>query len=127
MADWPGPIGAVTLFVEDLATCTAFYQRVFDLPVHFSDDDSAVFQFGGVLINLLKVSEAAELVDPARLADPDAGVRMQFTLNVDDVDVAVERLRAMGVELLNGPVDRPWGVRTASFQDPAGHIWELAH
>ncbi|MDQ3782600.1 MAG: VOC family protein, partial [Actinomycetota bacterium] len=28
--------------------------------------------------------------------------------------------------LLNGPVDRPWGVRTASFRDPAGHIWEIA-
>jgi catechol 2,3-dioxygenase-like lactoylglutathione lyase family enzyme len=117
----------MTLFVEDLATCTEFYQRVFDLPVHFHDDDSTVFAFGEVLINLLKVSEAPELIDPARLADRDAGVRMQFTLNVDDVDAAVDRLRSRGVELLNGPVDRPWGVRTASFQDPAGHIWEIAH
>ena len=28
-----------------------------------------------------------------------------------------------------GPVasrDRPWGVRTASFADPGGHIWEIA-
>jgi uncharacterized glyoxalase superfamily protein PhnB len=31
-----------------------------------------------------------------------------------------------GAELLNGPVDRPWGVRTASFRDPGGHIWEIA-
>jgi len=31
-----------------------------------------------------------------------------------------------GVGLLNGPVDRPWGMRTASFTDPGGHIWELA-
>jgi len=30
------------------------------------------------------------------------------------------------VGLLNGPVDRPWGMRTASFTDPGGHIWELA-
>ena len=30
------------------------------------------------------------------------------------------------VELLNGPVDREWGVRTASFTDPDGHIWEIA-
>jgi lactoylglutathione lyase len=27
--------------------------------------------------------------------------------------------------LLNGPVDRPWGVRTANFQDPAGHVWQI--
>jgi len=35
-------------------------------------------------------------------------------------------LAARGVTLLNGPIDRPWGVRTASFQDPGGHIWEIA-
>jgi lactoylglutathione lyase len=27
---------------------------------------------------------------------------------------------------LNGPMDRAWGVRTASFTDPGGHIWEFA-
>jgi lactoylglutathione lyase len=27
---------------------------------------------------------------------------------------------------LNGPVDRDWGMRTASFTDPDGHIWEIA-
>ena len=39
---------------------------------------------------------------------------------------AVAEFASRGVELLNGPVDRPWGVRTAAFADPAGHIWELA-
>jgi lactoylglutathione lyase len=24
-------------------------------------------------------------------------------------------------------MDRPWGIRTASFRDPGGHIWEVAH
>src|SRR5206468_12511116 len=28
--------------------------------------------------------------------------------------------------LLNGPIDRPWGMRTAAFADPDGHIWEVA-
>lgn len=22
--------------------------------------------------------------------------------------------------------ERPWGIRTASFRDPGGHIWEIA-
>jgi len=30
------------------------------------------------------------------------------------------------VELLNGPVNREWGMRTAGFTDPDGHIWEIA-
>ena len=52
---------------------------------------------------------------------------MQLTLGVDDVDAACAELAARGVELLNGPMDRPWGIRTAAFADPSGHIWELAH
>jgi uncharacterized glyoxalase superfamily protein PhnB len=31
-----------------------------------------------------------------------------------------------GVVLLNGPVDRSWGKRTAAFVDPAGAVWEIA-
>ena len=30
------------------------------------------------------------------------------------------------VEDREGPMDRPWGIRTASFRDPGGHIWEIA-
>jgi uncharacterized glyoxalase superfamily protein PhnB len=61
------------------------------------------------------------------VAGPEAGARFQFTLEVDDVDVMCEKLGSLGVELLNGPMDRPWGPRTASFRDPGGHIWEIAH
>ena len=126
MADWPGKISAITLFVEDLAATKAFYQEVFGLPVHFEDDASAVFDFGNTLINLLKISEADELIAPAPVARAEAGARMQFTIGVDDVDATCTELTARGVELLNGPIDRPWGIRTASFRDPAGHIWEIA-
>lgn len=124
---WPGSIAAVTLFVEDLEKAKSFYQDVFRLPVFFEDSNSAVFRFGGVLINLLTTSEAPGLVAPAAVATPDAGVRFQFTLGVEDVDAMCEQLIERGVELLNGPMDRPWGIRTASFRDPGGHIWEIAH
>jgi uncharacterized glyoxalase superfamily protein PhnB len=61
------------------------------------------------------------------VATREAGSRLQFTIEVDDVDAICAQLAARGVELLNGPMDRPWGPRTASFQDPGGHIWEIAH
>ena len=125
-AAWPGGIAAITLFVEDLAAAKRFYSDVFQLPVHFEDDSSAVFEFGDTLINRLKASEAPALVAPATAGTPDAGVRFQFTLDVDDVDAMVDELKSRGVELLNGPMDRPWGIRTASFRDPGGHIWEVA-
>lgn len=125
MGDWPGGLAAITLFTDDLAASTEFYQRVFGLPVYFSDPHSAVFRFGSTLVNLLIVDEAPELVAPAVVAGPGSGVRMQLTLEVDDVDATCARLTALGVTLLNGPVDRPWGVRTASFTDPSGHVWEI--
>ena len=119
-------IFAVTLFVEDLAAAKRFYQNAFGLPVEFEDANSAVFKFGDTLINLLKITEAKELVEPAKVGSHEAGSRMVFTLQVDDVDAMCAELTARGVKLLNGPMDRPWGIRTASFCDPSGHIWEIA-
>jgi catechol 2,3-dioxygenase-like lactoylglutathione lyase family enzyme len=127
VAEWPGGITALTLFVEDLGAAKEFYGRAFGLPVHYEDDVSAVFAFGPTLINLLSVGEARELIEPAAVGGAEAGARMQLTLTVDDVDATVALLGSRGVELLNGPMDRPWGIRTAAFADPAGNVWEIAH
>ncbi len=125
-AAWPAGIGAMTLFVEDLPAARQFYEVAFGLPVFYEDDVSTVFQFGGTLVNLLHVSAAPELIEPAAVAPPNAGHRVVYTIEVDNVDAMCARLVARGVKLLNGPMDRPWGVRTASFVAPGGHIWEIA-
>ena len=125
MRAWPKGIGAITLFVEDLAA-KQFYLQVFGLPVDYEDDDSTVFTFGNTLINLLKTTAAGELIEPATIAGRKAGSRVVFTINMDDVNTLCAELTARGVDLLNGPMDRPWGIRTASFVDPGGHIWEIA-
>ena len=126
MGSWPSGIDAITLFVEDLNSAKRFYHAVFGLPAAFEDDSSAVFNFGNTIINLLSVAAAPELIEPAVVAAPAAGSRFQFTIEVDNVDEMCATLTDRGVELLNGPVDRPWGIRTASFRDPGGHIWEIA-
>ncbi len=126
MGAWPGGIGTITLFVEDVEAAKRFYREVFGLPVAFEDDDSAVFDFGNTIINLLATTAARELIEPAAVATREAGSRLQLTIRVDDVDAVCAELAARGVALLNGPMDRPWGVRTASFRDPGGHIWEIA-
>jgi catechol 2,3-dioxygenase-like lactoylglutathione lyase family enzyme len=123
---WAKGIDAITLFVEDLAATKEFYLDVFSLPIHYEDDNSAVFKFGNTLINLLSAAEAPDLIAPATVAPAGAGSRMQFTIAVGDVDAMCAELSNRGVQLLNGPIDRPWGIRTASFRDPAGHIWEIA-
>jgi catechol 2,3-dioxygenase-like lactoylglutathione lyase family enzyme len=127
MSSWPGDIDAVTLFVEDLEAAKRFYREVFGLSVFFESDDSAVFKFANTLVNLLAETSATELIGPALVAPRESGSRVQFTIEVDDVDAMCQELTARGAELLNGPMDRPWGVRTASFTDPGGHVWEIAH
>jgi len=126
VSSWPKGIGAITLFVEELDAAKQFYRQVFGLPVVFENDNSAVFKFGNTLVNLLKIEAAHELIDPANVASREAGSRLVFSIEVDDVDAMCSELAARGAKLLNGPMDRPWGLRTASFKDPGGHIWEIA-
>ena len=119
-------VGAITLFVEDPRRSQSFYEKVFALPVIWEDEDSAVFRFENTIVNLLKMSAARDLIEPGSVASREAGSRFQLTIWVDDADAVSAELAEHGVELLNGPMDREWGVRTASFTDPDGHIWEIA-
>lgn len=119
-------VEAITLFVEDLAETKRFYEQVLGLAAIFEDDESAAYMFGQTIINLLSSTAARELIEPGVVAAPDGGSRFQMTILVSDVDATCLALAAAGVVLLNGPLNRPWGRRTASFRDPAGNIWEIA-
>lgn len=126
MAGLPQKFGAITLFVSDPQAAKEFYGRVFDTSPVFEADDAVTLKIGDVLLNLLAESSAGELIEPAAVGGRDAGARSQFTVWVDDADAACKELKSRGVELLNGPIDRPWGVRTAAFSDADSHIWEVA-
>lgn len=126
MTSWATALSALTLVVEDLAAARRFYDDAFGLPVAFEDEESVAYRLGGSVVNLLAAPAADELVSPAPVGAPGLGVRAVMTVGVDDVDARCAALAERGVSLLNGPVDRPWGVRTASFADPAGHVWEIS-
>lgn len=119
-------LGALTLFVEDVHAVGAFYSGVLQLREVFKDDVSAVFALGGTMLNVLQVDAASEVVAPERAAPLGTTPRMLLSLWVEDVDAVCQELQERGVVLLNGPVDRAWGKRTAAFVDPAGAVWEVA-
>jgi lactoylglutathione lyase len=119
-------VGAITLFVEDSQRSKSFYERVFELAVAYEYDDAAGFKLENMIVNLLEIPAARDLIDPASVADPAAGSRFQLTIWVDDADAACTELMKRGVDLINGPADTGWGMRTAAFSDPDGHIWEIA-
>ncbi len=119
-------IEVITLFVEDIGEARSFYQTVFAPEIVYQDDVSAVLNFAGTMVNLLQSTQAPELVTPSAVAKSQSGSRMLLTIKVDNTDAVCAELRRRGVTLLNGPIDRPWGRRTAAFADPSGHVWEIA-
>jgi lactoylglutathione lyase len=119
-------VGAITLFVDNPRRSQSFYEEVFDLSAIWEDEDSAGFRFENTIVNLLRIPAARDLIDPGAVASREAGSRFQLTIWVDDADAVCAELATRGVELLNGPMNREWGLRTASFTDPDGHIWEIA-
>ena len=124
--DWAPAVHAITLVVTDLAQSKSFYTTAFGAEFVFEDADSAVFRFGPTLLNLLHRSAADELLAPASVGHRADGPRVVFTVPVIDVDAYCAQLGERGITLLNGPMTRPWGPRTASVADPDGHVWEIA-
>ena len=119
-------IEVLTLFSTNVSASKAFYQKVFERPILYEDDVSFVLGFDTIAINILALSEAPELVTPSEPIEVGAAVQSVMTVRVSSVDAACERIASLGVALLNGPIDRPWGRRTAAFADPSGYVWELA-
>jgi lactoylglutathione lyase len=119
-------VGAITLFVGDPQRSKSFYEQVFGLSPIFEDESSAAFRFENTIVNLVERSAARELIEPAAVAGREAGSSFQFSIWVNDADAVCAELATRGVVLLNGPLDRPWGMRTACFADPDGHVWEVA-
>lgn len=118
-------ISAMSLFVEDLQDTKTFYQDVFGATVLFEDEASVAVNFDNLIINLLRVQNAREIVEPGAVAERGTGHRFQLSIWVADIEAVCATLQQRGVTLLNGPVTRPWGMRTANFVDPAGHSWEV--
>jgi len=119
-------VGAITMFIEDTQRAKAFYEQVFGKQAVHEDEDAVAFGFENMVVNLLRASAARELIAPAPVGDADTARRFQLTVWVEDTDAVCAQLAARGVELLNGPIDREWGMRTAAFADPDGHVWEVA-
>jgi catechol 2,3-dioxygenase-like lactoylglutathione lyase family enzyme len=124
MAEWEKQIGAMTLQVGDLERSKTFYREVFDLSPLHEDADSVGLRFKNMYVLLHRdpahQPPGGEVLD---LAQKGAG---QFAIIVENVDAVCAELNQRGVTLISGPADRDWGMRTVTFADPDGYIWEIA-
>jgi len=126
MSDIPRDVSAITMFIADVQRSKRFYESVFDTQPVYEDENAVAFQFDHIVVNMLREAAAHELIGPALVASAESGSRFQLTIGVDDCDTAVAELMSHGAVMINGPMDREWGLRTACFADPDGHIWEVA-
>jgi len=42
--------------------------------------------------------------------------------HTDDLDATFEKLRASGAEIVQEPIDQPWGTRDCAVRDPSGNL-----
>jgi uncharacterized glyoxalase superfamily protein PhnB len=49
------------------------------------------------------------------------GTYATIVLGTSDVDATFEQLQASGAEVVQEPIDQPYGIRDCAFRDPAGN------
>jgi len=54
------------------------------------------------------------------------GVLPMLMFRVDDLDAVFEKVRASGAEVMQEPMDQPWGPRDSAFRDPSGNMVRIS-
>jgi lactoylglutathione lyase len=111
------------LYVADLERSIAFYREALGLPFKFEENGYAEFATEGTKFALYERGRLKELL--GRDAGGD-GPQGEVCFVVSDVNAEADRLKRMGIRILSGPKDRPWGHRTVHLLDPDGFVVELA-
>ena len=113
----------VILYVSDLGRSVAFYWDMIGLPFKLEGAGYAEFDTEGPRFGLLERSQLPALIGREAAG---GGPQGEILFLVEDVDAEAERLGRLGVEVLSGPEDRPWGHRTLHLLDPDGFVVEVA-
>ncbi|WP_261544078.1 VOC family protein [Burkholderia multivorans] len=95
-----------------------FYHDVFGLDVLM--DHGWIATYGNAEQMTVQISVASQ--GGSGTPTPD------LSIEVDDLDEALARVRAAGIAVEYGPADEPWGVRRFYVRDPFGKLVNvLAH
>jgi catechol 2,3-dioxygenase-like lactoylglutathione lyase family enzyme len=102
----------------EIAAAKRFYQDVLGLDVLM--DHGWLVTYGSRAKMQVQISFASE--GGSGTPTPD------LSIEVDDVDAALQRMKKAGFKITYGPADEPWGVRRFFVRDPYGRLVNiLAH
>ncbi|MGN8071136.1 VOC family protein [Mucilaginibacter sp. SG564] len=102
----------------DVAEAKRFYQEVLGLDLIM--DHGWIATYGSDEEMNIQISFAFEGGSGTPVPD--------ISIEVDDINAAIERVRKAGFGIEYGPVDEPWGVRRFYVRDPFGKLINiLAH
>lgn len=117
---------------NDPEAAIAFYRDVLDFEVHNDVGQGEMHWITvgpadqpGVSIVLYPPEATPGLTDEERgmIAEMMAkGTYAMLTLTATDLDAAFERIQARGAEIVQEPVDQPYGIRDCAVRDPAGNM-----
>jgi uncharacterized glyoxalase superfamily protein PhnB len=117
----------ITLGVDDLSRAQAFYAALGWHPVEVAEG-MACYQLHGQALMLFGRAELA--ADQGRAGATLGTGAMTLAQNFDspaDVDAAFAMAIAAGATVLKNPEPVFWGGYSGYYEDPDGHVWELAH
>ena len=115
------------VYCDDLARTLAFYRDRLGFRLTFSYPEEGVPAFAALQLGEGAELALADVADPAavhlhgKTVRPATGHGFELCVYADDVDAAVQALRAAGVPVLAEPADQPWGDRMAYVEDPEGN------
>lgn len=103
---------------QDVAQARRFYQGVLGLDLLM--DHGWIHTYGSPADMSVQLSVASEGGSGTPVPD--------LSIEVDDVDVALDRMKQAGFQIEYGPADEPWGVRRFYVRDSFGKLVNiLAH
>ncbi|MBI2940293.1 MAG: VOC family protein [Chloroflexi bacterium] len=124
-----GRIDLITLLVDDVPTCAAFYRDVLGFRVAGdASGDYVEFANDGVRFALYPRRLLAQFTGNPSDAASRVGQVVELAIRLAHptaVDQAYEEVTANGAKPVAGPSDMPWGQRTAFIADPDGNVIEL--